>query len=475
MTTTTPPEPRPVPIFRLFYTFLPETSLLRQVRFQLVVASRALSEIGQEAVFYGALVAVAANPLHATLIAVAKAAPGALLGLIGGTVADALPRRIALGMGYGLQAAACLLVVLFLGTSFVSLLVLVAVVSTLNQLIGPSEKAVIPLVSARTQIATAAAILAIADSLGSGFGVGILAPAVMKSSGLDLLLFMCAAVLALASIRVFSLPLERDVGVRQSLRRLHLTEAELGWRTALQWLAGWPAIATMITAGVVVSVLNVTMTTLGPSYVSTTLATDPANAVYVFAPGSVAALLALVVGPALIDRTGERRLAAFAVLVQTSSLFSLALIDTVAPALAPISPANIMRVAGESPSDALLAASFISIFTGFSASLSSFAVQTYLNRRVPAIQQGRVFGAQSALANCVAMPALLALGSIAEIASIRLILFLAPWVVMVAMYALLILAGRMTGHERPRRDQVLASFWHEPDELEAPAAISSSG
>jgi hypothetical protein len=72
------------------------------------------------------------------------------------------------------------------------------------------------------------------------------------------------------------------------------------------------------------------------------------------------------------------------------------------------------------------------------------------------------------------MPALLALGSIAEIASIRLILFLAPWVVMVAIYALLILAGRMTGHERPRGDQVLASFWREPDELEAPAVTSSS-
>ncbi len=121
------------------------------------------------------------------------------------------------------------------------------------------------------------------------------------------------------------------------------------------------------------------------------------------------------------------------------------------------------------PQRPLLAASFISIFIGFSASLSSFAVQTYLNRRVPALLQGRVFGAQSAFGNLVAIAPLLMLGTVAELTSIELILFLAPWIVVGLIYALLVLASRMAGHERPRGNQVLASFWREPDELEAPA------
>lgn len=54
--------------------------------------------------------------MHASLIAIGKAVPAAALGLVGGAVADVLPRRIALGLGYGLQAAACLAVLLFLGT-----------------------------------------------------------------------------------------------------------------------------------------------------------------------------------------------------------------------------------------------------------------------------------------------------------------------------------------------------------------------
>ncbi|MCI0784131.1 MAG: hypothetical protein J4N77_07365 [Chloroflexi bacterium] len=44
-----------LPVFRLFFFFLPETSLIRRFRFQLIVISKFLSEIGQEAVFYGAV------------------------------------------------------------------------------------------------------------------------------------------------------------------------------------------------------------------------------------------------------------------------------------------------------------------------------------------------------------------------------------------------------------------------------------
>ena len=106
-----------LPTFRLFFVFLPETSLLRRFPFQLVVMSRFLSGIGQEGVFYGALVTVAINgtPFQATLIGAAKVLPGAVLGLLGGAVADALPRRIALVLGYVGQAALCIVMPLLFG------------------------------------------------------------------------------------------------------------------------------------------------------------------------------------------------------------------------------------------------------------------------------------------------------------------------------------------------------------------------
>ena len=113
------PEDRALPVFRLFYFFLPETSLLRRFPFQIIVVSRVLSEIGQESVFYGALVAVAVtgDAFDASLISVAKMIPAATLGLYGGAVGDALPRRVGLGVGYAAQAAICVVSRLFLARS----------------------------------------------------------------------------------------------------------------------------------------------------------------------------------------------------------------------------------------------------------------------------------------------------------------------------------------------------------------------
>jgi hypothetical protein len=459
-------EERPLPVFRLFGRFIPETSLLRTLRFQLVVASRFFSEIGQEGVFYGSLVAVAGggSAIEASLIGVAKTLPGATLGLFGGAVSDVMPRRIALGLGYAIQAALCIIVPRIFGTEFVPLLLLVFGVSTLNQFIGPTEKAVVPLVANREQIASAAATLSLSDSIATGIGTAAVAPIVLKVFGVQPLFAVCAVFLAFASIRIFSLPLQQDVNVKQALQRVRLTELDLGFRKALDWLVGWPAIITVIMVGIVVTVLSMTMETLAPTYVAEVLESNPANSVYVFAPAGLGALVALLLSTWIIDRFGERWVAALAVLIMSVALFALAFVDTLEPFLAPFSPWNLIRIFGVEPSDLLLAASTVSMVTGFAVSLSSVAVQTYLNRRVPQLQQGRTFGLQGMLANMAALVPMLTLGVIAEATSIEAILFWAPWVVLGAVYALLILANRWTGREAPKGREVMASFWEEPAE-----------
>ena len=457
-------HPESLRVFRLFFVFLPETSMLRRFPFQLVVVSRFFSEIGQEGVFYGTLVAVAmeGSPFEASLIGGAKVLPGALLGLLGGAVADALPRRIALGLGYAAQAALCVVVPIVFGTSFMPLLLLVFGVSILNQFVGPSEKAVIPLVSSREQISTAAATMSLADSIATGIGTAAIAPIIMKSFGLRPMLFVSAAFLVFASIRIFALPFKQHIGAREALQRLNLSELDLGFRSAVSWLAGWPAVTTMIMVGLVVSVLSTISETLGPSYVGDVLGSDPANAVYVFAPAGIGAVVALSIAPWLIDRFHERWTAGLAVLLMTTALFAMAFIDTLAPVLAPISPMRLLELLGVELSDELLAAGFISIFTGFAISASSVAVQTYINRRVPMLQQGRVFGLQSIFANAAALVPMLLLGTIASLTSIEGILFFTPGVALVVVYGLLIIVSRLSGSEAPKGREVIASFWQEP-------------
>lgn len=187
------------------------------------------SEIGQEGVFYGSLVTVAN---------IAKVLPGATLGLVGGAVADALPRRVALGVGYVLQAVFCVVLPLVFGTGFGVLLILVLIVSTLNQLIGPSEKSVIPLVSSREEISSAASILSLSDSLAAGLGMAVFAPIVLVAFGVKALFIVCGGFLVFAAVRIFALPVRKHITVKDALQKLDLTELDLGFRSALRWLMG---------------------------------------------------------------------------------------------------------------------------------------------------------------------------------------------------------------------------------------------
>ena len=451
--------------FRLFSYFLPETSLLRRLRFQLVVFSRFLSEAGQEGVFYAALVQVSrdGSPFQASMIGAAKILPGAVLGLFGGAVADALPRRVALAIGYGIQAGLCVLLPIVFGTGFGAMLLLTFGVATLNQLIGPSEKAVIPLVSNRQQISTAASMLSMTDSIATGFGTAIMAPILLVVFGVKPVFFVCAVLLGVAAIRILALPIQKDVTLRAALGRLNLTQLDLGFRKALAWLLGWPAIVTMLMVGMVVSIMNNIQSTLGPSYVEEVLGADPAKSVYVFAPAGLGTVVALVITPKFLDKTGERWAAGVAVLVMAVALFMMAFVDNLARFIAPISPLRLLELFGVDLSDEILAAGFVSMFTGFAVSMSSLAVQTYLNRRVPLIHQGRVFGLQSVMVNAGALVPMLLVGFLASQTSVQAILFFVPWVVLAVLYVLLILASKWAGIEPMKRSEVVDSFWHEPE------------
>jgi MFS family permease len=460
-----PDEVSPLPAFRLFYVFLPETSLLRRVRFQIVVISRFLSDIGQKGVFYGALVAVAASgsALEASLIGVAVVLPGATLGFYGGAVSDALPRRVALGVGYMGQAALCVTIPIILGVEFVPLLLLVLGVSILNQFVGPTEKAVVPLVASREQISSAAVILSLTSAVSTGIGSAVIAPVLLKAFDERVLFVVCGAFLVFAAMRIFSLPIRKDVGVKQALQKLNLSEIDLGIGKALSWLLGWPALVTIIMVGVITSVIHTLGSTLAPTYVFEVLAADPANTVYLMTPAAIGAFVSFAIAAKLIDRMGERWAAALAFLVMAVSFFILGFIETVAPVLAPFSPLNLLKIFDVELSDETLAASFMTIFTGFAINLGGVSVQTYINRRVPVLQQGRTFALQAVLGSAAALVPLLLAGAIAELVSINAILVVAPWVVLLGVYALLYIANRLSGREAPKGREVLKSFWEEPE------------
>jgi MFS family permease len=445
--------------FRLLWFFLPETSVARDLRFQQVLASRFLSDAGQQALAYGALIAVVrggGSPFEAALVGVATVLPAAVLGLVGGAVADELPKRVALAAVYNLQALLCFVLPSIAGTELGAILALVFAVNALGQVSGPTESSVLPLVASDKQLASAASLVNLASSMGTAFGTALLAPILVRAFGVDVVFYVAGLLLFLAASRVFDLPAQRDE------RPVSLRLPEVRVRAAVEWLVRQPAVASMIAVGVVSGTANLVIQTLAPRYVASVLHVDPADAVYVFAPSAIGLMAALAVAPALMRLRGERVAALLGVAITTISLLLLGDVDAAQAVLDPFNPIRVVGVVGIDISERLRTAGLIALFLGFGVSLTTTSVQTYINRRVPLAYQGRAFALQSTLKNAVAIVPLLTLGAAATEFGVERVLLVSPLVLLLVVYVLIQASFRFTGVAPPSHLEVVSSFWEEP-------------
>jgi len=453
--------------FRLFWLFLPEPAIARNQRFQHLLASRFLSDAGQQSLAFGALVSVTrggASSFEVALVGVAVLLPPAVLGLYGGAVADALPKRVALAGVYSLQALLCFLVPILLGTELFDVLFLLLAVNSLGQVSGPTESAVLPLVASKEELASAASLINLASAAGIAFGTALLAPVLVRAAGVEPVLYLAGVLLLLAASRVFDLPIRRGPErPKVSYSLLHVSV-----RDAMRWLAAHPAVATMIVVAVVSGTANVVLQTLAPRYVQSVLDVDPADAAYVFAPSSIGLVLALVVAPSLMKIRGERLAALGGLLLTAIALFLLGMVGGVSVVVDPINPLRVVGLVGIDLGERLRTAGFIAMPLAFGVSLTATAVQTYINRRVPISYQGRTFAMQSWLKNGSAIVPLLLAGAVATRFGVEGVLIVSPILLVVLAYTLILVSIRLAGLAPPSRLQVMESFWEEAGDAAAP-------
>jgi MFS family permease len=446
--------------FRLFWFFLPETSFLRSPPMEQLLASRFLSDAGQQAIAYGALVAVArqgGSALDLALVGAAATLPPALLGVYGGMVADALPQRLALAAVYNLQALLCLLTPSLVGTDLGAMLFLLFAVSALGQVSGPTESAALPLVARRTELASAAAV-SLASTLGTAFGTALLAPVIVKAAGVRPVLYLSGVLLIVAASRVFDLPgsRERQTIPHPSLPRLVDT---------LRWFLAQPAVTTMVFLAALAGTASIAVQTLAPVYVREVLNEDPANAVYVFAPSALGLLAALFLTPRLIDRLGERSGALLGFSCVGLALLGLGFVGELAGVVDVANPFRLLALLGIERGEDLRAAALLAALLGLGLALTAISVQTYVNRRVPLSHQGRAFAMQSSLKNAAAVVPLLGLGAAAASVGVETVLRFTPLALLALAYGLLQLSSVVRGQTPQAGLQVLASYWEEPAEV----------
>ena len=462
-------------VFRLFYFFIPSATVIRRRRFQSVVASRFLSDAGQQALAYGAIVALVrggGTPFEAALIGVAVVVPPTLFGLYGGTVADALPKRVALAAIYNVQAALCFIVPFTLGDGLGAAIFLLFAVHSLGQISGPTESSVVPYVASEDELASAASVVSFASNLGTAFGTALLAPIMVRVFGTDAVFYTGGVLLALAATRVY------DLRTRETPKRFNWRRPpQVKIRATIAWLLEQPAVGTMIIVAVLAGTANIVLQTLAPQYVSDVLDVDPADAVYVFGPSALGLGVALISSPMLIRNFGERSVALCGFVVLSMALVALGMIEVVTPIISTINPLNLIELFGVDIGDELATAGFLAMFVGFGLSLVVTSVQTYLNRRVPLGYQGRAFALQTTLKNGASIVPLLLLGAIASAVGVQGVLIISPLILLAVAASLVRLSAAMGGQSPPRSLDVIASFWDREDddsrdEVDVPEPVS---
>lgn len=436
-------------VFHVLWFMLPSGSVARDLQFQQLLASRFLTDIALQALLYGALITTVSeggSAFDAALLGVAYLLPGVLLGMFGGIVADALPKRVALAGAYLTMGVLTLLIPLFFGTDFRSLLAVLFAVRVLHQVSQPSEASAVPLVATEDELASATSFISLTSSAGEVVGKALIAPLIVRAFGVDPVTVVAGLLFIFSASRVFDLrPPRRRAGTTEAEETDGLQERVSTLET-IRWLLTDRAQLWMLLLAALASTISVILGMLGPQYTQEVLQVDAANALYVFSPAVLGLLVALVVAPVLIRVLRERAVAVIGFAIVAATMSALGFIDRLREWL-PWFPAIDLPLVGER----VELAAELSVFLGFGMTLAATATQTYISRTAPLAVQGRTFALLGTMKDGLAIPSLLILGVVASAIGVRPVLTFAPLLLLAFALGVDRLAGKLRapGDEGP--------------------------
>lgn len=433
---------------------------MRIPQVRILATSRAASKLALAMVSYGAMVWLAtqgASQLQISLVASSTYLAALLFGFQGGALADLLSKRSAVLLGYLGQAAVCIIVPILFGTDVLDLIFIMFVSSALMQLISPSLKSAVALVSTPGQLATTSAMVSVVGSIASAVGSCFLAPLLIKRWDIDLLLFIAGGIYLLGAVRTLAMPRETNVqSIRQATGGIDWRPTALSMRTTANWVVSQRDVAAMILMGAIVVSLFEAFNTMIPVYIRDVLHANPANAIYIFAPAGIGFLIGMFLTPKLMHSYGERLIAVVATGCMAISMILFGAINAVAPIFAPFSPLRLIGWLTDTQiSDAVLAASLLAIPANFGSTAAGAAVQTFINRRVPLVRQGATFGLQEVQENAFTLVTILALGVISGIVGPQVVFIFAPIVILGAVLWLIRYSFRTEGDHALARGEAL--------------------
>ncbi len=428
---------------------------------QLVIA-RAASKLGIATLSYGGMVYLAregAQDIAVVMVSASGYIAALLFGLQGGTLADILPKRLALFLGLGLQAALCVIVPTKFGTGLWQLIALLFMMSAISQITTPAMKSAVRLVTTAAEVAAVAALVALLGSLGAAIGSSFLAPLLIRYSTIQMVMYAAGGVFAIAAIGALRLPSEPNRPKRERNEQEKLfREAVVTPKRMASWVTTYPNAASMVLVGALVVALFEAINSLLPVYVREVLHTDPTLSVYIFAPAGVGFIIGTILSPVLIRLVGERWVSALSFFFIAGGAILFGCIHLIAPYIAQYSPLRVVEVAGVSLPNTVLAAGLIAVPFNFGSTAAASSVQAWLNRYVPLERQGRTFGMQEVIEQGLTITALLLLGAIGTLIGTQFVFLVAPLVVITVGVWFIRYSYRASGTEPPVRHEAARSL-----------------
>ncbi len=433
-------------LFRVLWFALPPQSIARNLGFQALLVSRFLSDIALQALLFAALINSAQNQGDegdAALIGICFLLPGLVLGLWGGAVADALPKRLVLTIAYLLMGSICFILPISFGVNSTSLLMVLLLVRVLHQITQPAEASAAPLVANDEELASANSFLSLSSSAGEVLGKAILAPIFISVWGLNSVTLMAGILFLLSSLRITRFTPNSDVvlnkrnDANQRKKPEQSTEAtsrSMQFSThqkytsldAVRWLFSEKDTLLMLLLAAMASTVGVVLTILGPKYVISALGVPPEYAFYVFAPASLGVIAGMLIAPKLIHAFSENSVGMLGFLLVALGVSSLGQIEAANNLAQLFLIVDIPRI-----NDQTETAGALSLFIGLGITLAAAATQTYIGKFVPIVIHGRIFALLGVLKDGLAIPQLIAIGILANFIGVENVLTFAPIAILV--------------------------------------------
>ncbi len=404
-----------------------ERAVLSNRRFLVLWLAQLFSQVAQNAILFTLLVIVLTKTNSTTdtsILVLSYVVPSLLFGMLAGVLVDRWRKRDIFIATNALRAVAA--VAFLLSKDHVELLFAVNVVfSAVGQFFVTAEVATVPSLVKKNQLIAANSLVSLAWTGAQFGGMVFFAPIVIKTFGVNVLFVSTAAFFVAAAILVRSLPL--TVGVRKrgketEERFLQTAPRELA--QALRLLRSDAQSCLAMAQLTLSSSLVLLFAVLVPRFMQEVLAVRPDDAVYIFAPTGVGAILGLRLLPWLAEKIGKDRVVAFGLVGLAVCLIALGLVQNIADAFQKtevLNPFGQQRLGGLS-----LLVALTMIFAGpmgLTYAMVNAPAQTVLHERAPPEMRGRIFGAQMALASVTAIIPLMLVGAVADIYGISFVLF----------------------------------------------------